>query len=675
MQLGGPVPTWAILRSKGDGTFAVEASGIPFDAALSQAGVTIADPRGPRVFELDGDGAHDVLLPVGGALHVFRNEASHPDVLVTITDGMSPYPDEDAPGYRPSVAIEYGTLVDRSVTSGAPPGAASHENLPYIARHDAANECDYPVRCVVGPRRVVTAYAIDTAAAEPRHFGLRYRDGRWHRLGRGFLGFAERIVDDLDTGAGALEVYDNMTYDPDLRVFPFAGHTVRALGWSYDQKPQEFDFELSFSSVMHQVAVTSGGATYFTLPVFSRQSHEQGTVGLFELAALFGSHEAYAREASFGGADTERLSDSIRAVSDFDLHGNVLAEVTSAGKDLWQQGGAEVVEEVTRDFDADESKWLVAELRTQSHCSTAGGRTMCRSLQRKYDAQGRVTSVAWGSPGDPETQVSVSFSRDAFGNVTKAVAVDAFEGRRASCTSYDLEGVFPYARKNAEGHLSYAKFHPGLGVQVAEVDPNGLATQWAHDRFGRVGKEKRPDGTGTNTTLARKKKEGLFRVEVATTSSGSGTEVAELDPLGRVVRQWSPGVQTAAIPDPPRILREVEYDALGEHVHRILSPVAETAPEDERHYEFLERDASGRVVKHVSPWNATTRTMYEGAKIRVVDPRGGQTVTTLDGLGRPSLIKDAKGGETRYAYGPFGGLLGRGVAGAGAGWGRHHDRA
>ena len=48
-----------------------------------------------------------------------------------------------------------------------------------------------------------------TASGGQRHFGVRYRDGRYHRLGRGFLGFGERIVTDLDTGAGTADFYDN----------------------------------------------------------------------------------------------------------------------------------------------------------------------------------------------------------------------------------------------------------------------------------------------------------------------------------------------------------------------------------------------------------------------------------------------------------------------------------
>ena len=46
-------------------------------------------------------------------------------------------------------------------TSGAAPGDAAIESALYVSRADPANPCDYPRRCVVGPRRVVSGYAVN----------------------------------------------------------------------------------------------------------------------------------------------------------------------------------------------------------------------------------------------------------------------------------------------------------------------------------------------------------------------------------------------------------------------------------------------------------------------------------------------------------------------------------
>ncbi|MDC0747778.1 FG-GAP-like repeat-containing protein [Polyangium mundeleinium] len=652
----GNLPSWVVLRSLGDGQFEIEDTTIPFDAAMTQAGITIADPRGPRVIDADGDGAHDVLLPHNGFFHVHRNLASQPDTLLAVRDGMNPLKEGHA-GSLPNVSIQYTTLIDTSITEDAPPGLQDRHT--YVSRYDTANGCAYPMRCIVGPRRVVSSYAVFTGAEKPRHFRVRYRDGRWHRLGRGFLGFGERILDDLDKGGGTIEVYDNVTFDPTLNVYPFAGRPVRLLRWNLPwPAPITQPIELGFTSIMYQVVPTSGGSSYFTIPVYRRERREEDIY--HNPIAFFDGVEPFVRDAYSGYTSATRLSESIHVLADYDLLGNALEETTFIGRDLPflnPAAGADTIERVARTFSNDTANWQIGLLEAQEHCSTVGSQTACRNMTRTYDTSGRTKTVAWGTPGDPETQVSVLFSRDGFGNITKTVALDAFEGRRATCTSYEAEGVFPYAQRNAEGHLTLTKFDPRHGGLLATIDPDALTTQWAYDGLGRTKRELRPDGTQTTVGLARLGSGNAgdpWTIQATTTATGAGTEVTEVDPLGRVLRTLSPGVATATTPSPPRILREILYDEYGEHVARRLVPIAENAPQNQRRYESFYRDALGRITNHVSPWDGSTTYTYEGETVRIEDPRSHETVTTLDSLGRPATITDAHGMDTTYTYGPFG---------------------
>ncbi|MDI3282659.1 RHS repeat-associated core domain-containing protein [Polyangium sp. 15x6] len=636
----GGVPHWSVLRSRGDGTFEIidVASSIPFDALLTPDGVTIAHPSGARVMEANGDGANDVLLPIEENFHVFLNRAAHVDTLASVTDGMARHQPGD-PDFEPGVAIKYATLADPSV-------------------YERAEGCEYPVRCVAGPRRVVAAYEVDTAGKEPRRYELHYKDARFHRLGRGFLGFAERVVRDVAKDAGRIEVYDNKTYDPSFRTFPFAGQPTQVMRWATTRRTNDVTVELSFSSIMHQLMPSSGGTSYFTMPVYRRERVEQGELHLLVLAADFqGSFEVYTKAASGGTADTTRLSESIHMLLDTDDFGNALAEKTLVAREFNLFSGtlesqAETLEEVTRTFENDTATWQIGLLETQEHCSTAGGRTLCRAAARTYDGSGRLSGMTVSSPGDPDSRVDVSFGRDVFGNITKTVARDAFEGRRATCTAYEPEGIFPYVSGNAKGHLSFAKFHPGFGAPLTVIDPNGRATQWALDGFGRVAKEKKPGGVETTTTILRN---AANVIRVRTTTPGWGAEEVELDRLGRPIRQWTRGYTLAGVLG-PRTLHEITYDSLGEHVERVLVPTAETTPEANRHYHRFERDGLGRVTKHFSPWGGVTRTQHEGSQVWSFDARGGHTVTQVDGLGRIVKVLDAKDQETTYGYGPFGGL-------------------
>ena len=70
-------PRWMILRATGgknDFTFEQIETNIPFDVVLGDT-VTLADPRGPRIGDFDGNGSPDVALFLGNELHVFKNRA------------------------------------------------------------------------------------------------------------------------------------------------------------------------------------------------------------------------------------------------------------------------------------------------------------------------------------------------------------------------------------------------------------------------------------------------------------------------------------------------------------------------------------------------------------------------------------------------------------------------
>ena len=637
-------PQWRILRSRGDGTFAVENAGIPFDAALTEEGVKLADPRGPRVLDADGDGAHDVLLPLGGTFHLFRNRARLPDVLVSVTDGMNPQ--------RPNVAISYGTLVDGSVGINAPAGSFVHDAFPYVSRYDEGSECEYPVRCVVGPRRVVTGYEFDTGAVKPRRFGVRYRDGRWHRLGRGFLGFGMRIVDDLDTEAGVAEVFDVGTWDADLRAFPFAHSVIRSWSWAPSREPEVDDtIEVSWSSSIPAKILTNGGATYFVTSGLRREVQAQGSFWAYETP--FETPETFTRDAMRGAAPTTRIRDTIHVVGDVDTFGNVLAERTYVGRDhgigLAPSSTAELVEDVERVFANDAAKWIVGRLAEETACTTAGEETACKTTRQEHDVLGRLKRVEVESEGDAETKLSVVFNRDVFGNVTRTVAKDAFEEKRAACVSYDAQGIFPFARRNGLGHLSFERYDPGTGAQLAAVDPNALATAWAVDGFGRVTREVRPDGT--ETVVTRQLVQG--RIAITRAAVGWGEETVELDRLGRTLRTWSSGV-SAPGQLAPRVLREVVYDDLGERVAREYVADAETAPAAARKVAEYEYDAVGRVKREISPWGGVSETTFDGATVIAKNARGFITETTLDSLGRTIGVVDAEKGFTQYEYGPTG---------------------
>ncbi|KYG00646.1 hypothetical protein BE21_57205 [Sorangium cellulosum] len=647
----GGVPAWMILESTGrvgDGTFTLVDSHLPVEPLMLDSEVTLAHAQAPRVTDLNGDGVQDVLMSVGRFFRIFPNLLKDEDLLASVTDGMSSL-DPDDPGFLPSVTITYSHLSSPHAWDGLSP--LPDEQKIYNPMENAVEEeCAYPLRCALGPRAVVSGYTLNNGANAERRFEVAYRNGRYHRLGRGFLGFGKRIVHDLDTGSGTVEFYDNVTFDKDLNVFPYAHQVMREVRYSppeiYDQAPSGI-VELSHTSSLIQTVKTNGGGTYFTLPVFRRDVRGQG-----EYSPAGGqSLEAYAIDRA--GFPPILMSDATIAYGNYDEFGNILAESSSTT-------GADFSLLVKRKYTNDTAAWLIGKLDAVNECSSASGIDQCRRMSRTYNTRGQVIRESVGTEGDPQTELHLTYTRDVYGNLRITSSVDAFGARRNSCISYDEERIFPYARSNAEGHVTRMKFDPGLGVRTALVDPNHLVTRWAIDGFGRVTKEIRPgEEDEVITTFTRTKDGGAsgteWNVKVRTQETGGRDDTVELDSLGRPVRWWTHRPDVGAGAD-ERVMQEIAFDALGERVARRSLPAGEDAPRDALRYDDYAYDGMGRIKTHRTPWGTTTRYTYLSTTVEVNGPRGVTTTIKNDALGRPVSITDAMLGETLYSYGPFGGL-------------------
>ncbi|WP_218060807.1 hypothetical protein, partial [Aeromonas sp. EERV15] len=153
-------------------------------------------------------------------------------------------------------------------------------------------------------------------------------------------------------------VYDHVTFDDELQVFPFAGSAQRTLRWApgLASQPRPEQIELSFVDVTRTLVSTNDGATYFTLPTERRVKRAQGVYPPPGGAAP--SIEAYVREIERGSDGATVLRDSVSKVTDFDEFGNVRAEEVSTG-------GVDLTFNVTRTFKNDTERWVLGQLETQ----------------------------------------------------------------------------------------------------------------------------------------------------------------------------------------------------------------------------------------------------------------------------------------------------------------------
>ncbi|MEO7592743.1 MAG: FG-GAP-like repeat-containing protein, partial [Byssovorax sp.] len=646
MKEGDGLLSWVILRSWGDGTFALVEPAIPFDAELGEQGVTIHNRLGPRITDVDGDGTPDVVLPIGNFFNIFRSVGVRQDLLVGVHDGLNAHNPAD-PGNAPTLLIEYGTLIDKAITDGV----AAADDHDYVSKGWFALGCTYPLRCVVGPRQVVSGYSQNNGADRLRSFRVQYRGGRYDRRGRGFLGFQAKITTDLAAGSGNLELYgEALAVDLGaVTTYPEAGQLREAIRWTPNPRPQDPDrIELSFTTLQRQLRPTNGGATYFLMPKEVSQARKQGQFSSGGAQTLYQWLALSAKAASLN------VGGSTVATTEYDDYGNVLASVTTTPDVDLTTTSSDVK------FNNDPGSWRIGQLATRTECSTAANLKQCRTVARTYDdTTGLLKSEIVNAEGDATMHLTITYGRDAFGNITSATADDKLGNHRATWTTYEPSGVFPDKHGNAVGHVVVPAFDAGLGVLTSLVDENQLTTTWKYDRFGRRTREIRPDSTETRYTLIRTKDGGPeqneWTVKATTTTEGGEDSAVQYDSLARPIRWWIHGTQTGHDP-PPRIVQEIAFDDLGEHVARRSTPTDEAVPPDSRHYDEYAYDPTGRVLTHTTPWSAVTSYEYEGKLVHATDPFNKVTTTEHDALGRLVTVTDAEGGLTSYAYGPFGAL-------------------
>ncbi len=650
MGIAPELPKWFVLRATGGSigfTFERIDAGIPFEAQLGEA-ITLADPRGPRVGDVNGDGAPDVVLFIGNELHVFRNRAADPDVLVSFSDGLSERAPDDS-NFVPNVSFSYGHLTDEWITNGEQQNDPKRDSYLYLSRAESNNDCAYPRRCAVGSKRVVREYAVNDGQGGQRRFGLQYRDGRYDRRGYGFLGFGARMVKDLDTGATTATFSDNMTLVSvgERSVYPFVGQAEALWRWApaLPSEPNPNRVEMVFNDNRIDVVPTNEGETYFTI---ATQRHTRRMQGTFSAGS---SLETWVAGIEANESAT-MLRDTSVDIAEFDAFGNVLrVKASTIGVDLSY--------EVTRVVKNDPDRWILGQVQNRTECSTAGIK-QCRSFAYMTNEFGEVESESTSSDDNiPDTKLTVEYDkRDKYGNVEHVTARDEFGHVRESTTVYDDEGIYPRKEINARGHETSFEYDSAFGALKKVIDPNQLPTEWQYDSLGRETREKRPDGSQTTTNLTRAKMEGVWRLFERTTTSGGADDETIFDSLGRPIRTFSHG-PTPAGQKMPRRMQVFQYDRLNGKIAKRSVLTASSTPDADLHFDSYEFDSIGREIRHTTPWNATTTTSHDGFIIESVDFAHApplHTRTELDALGRPKTITDAKGGTTKYTYGPFGAL-------------------
>ncbi len=434
-----------------------------------------------------------------------------------------------------------------------------------------------------------------------------------------------------------------------LQAYPFDGQVARSWSWSPASNTQAkpTQIELGYGSTTFEEVADDGGGTYFALPHVTVTTRAEGSFKAVKGDSLL----QYVAGAVPGPATV--LSRTTTTVTEHDGYGNVLAQNV-------ETDSVAETDEVTRTVVNDPTTWLIGEAQSEKACSTTGLVTQCRTTARGFNAYGEVDAVSIGDPADPGTQLSQGFEHDAWGNVWRTVTQDAFGDHRSACVTYEPDGIFPWAARNALGHTAYVGFDAGLGVKTAFLDANGLVTQWVHDGLGRVTEEMRPDGTSTTSSLARAKDGGpqghWWNLKVTTQDSNGPSTTITLDGQGRPVKTVTTSAATTscganACKSGLTLEQDTQYDLFGRPT-RVTVPWMVGDSLQGKYADGYAYDAAGRVTSHTEPWGRTTTFAY-GNNVTTATDWLGPTSTKVDALGRTVTVTDKKGGTTETVYGPF----------------------
>lgn len=564
-----------------------------------------------QVLDANGDGLSDIVrLGEDMRLHLFLRKGQKADVLVAVHDG-----------FGEELRISYASIGK---------GAKGSTGAVYPKETDCP--VSYPLTCVQRGVWVVFQYFVRNGNGSTNRFECSYQSGRADLAGRGWLGFARRTLLDFRRSVLTTYIYGNeQLYGTN---YPLAGRVLEmqsverlTIGASVNEK------RANIQKTVYETTSRAGlgGPAILTVLPKEETEIEEGYV------AAAGSRVPVRQVQTF--------------FDEYDAYGNLRygRQVHKGGYTLsWNE-----------EYENREGDWLLGLSTLQRATSTVpSGRSQTRTLRKTYDTRGLLETVTV-EPDDPELYLHTTLMRSARGLVEHTIQRD-FEGRvRESHVYHDpLEGMFPAAITNALGHTERVAFHPGLGVQVAREDANGIGSRWAYDGFGRIRLIDVPGDADTTYKYYSLGSDIAAPEKVEIETAGGKKRTVFLDTLGRTFQWRWQGF------DGYWVYINTGYDDLGRLLRKSRPYFPSTHPAAEGpYYSTLEYDTLDRVRFKSEP-DDTTRTEYvydylaDGFKVRTIGPGGRENILYEDAAGNITSSVDLDDASreipTHYALAPFG---------------------
>jgi RHS repeat-associated protein len=594
---------------------------------------------GIRVLDFDGDGQQDLLTlrmrtnPSEKVFRVHRHRGSSfkPDSLVAVTEGWR---EAVHPATKPtSLVITYTTLAERQPGSlGGYTGGTCPVPVPGGVSRDYV--------CYHGNRWVVRMHNYDTGTPTGSHLAVHdWIDAKTLRTSKAWLGFAEHREAVFYDGSTTPRVTTRTFYDNLYFSKAWRGATVRER-WTYGPHPRSYfgdeGLYLHRTETGWVEKLTAGGKTGFTFVETSRVRE----------------YESYQNPSFLDTARPEDLEsnlfpphvDTSYQVRGIDDYGNLLDTRTTYGPE-------DRTDHRTDYAQNDPSAWLIDRKTYEQVSDTTPLGTQVRAVGYVFEP-GTNLLESTEVLGDEHVYLKTVLARDGFGNVTSTTASNQDGSEvRATCTSYEPNGIYPHALGNALGQVSYVRLHPTLGVDWASVDPNGLRSTTTYDTLGRPIVTQHPGQKPIRTEYFKEQIGTEWRQGVRTSNESGLVSDVLYDRLGRIERR------SAIAWDGVRRQQWTTYNSDGT-VASIGLPAAPGAPLPGE--VLFEYDARGRMTAMESADGQRTTIDRQMGSTTTTDPAGhvSYEMTGLRGLTRYVVEGTGTVDESRrdFFYGPFASL-------------------
>ncbi|MEI9988944.1 MAG: FG-GAP-like repeat-containing protein [Rhizomicrobium sp.] len=559
----------------------------------------------------NSDGADDLLIrkSTGDVQILFSNA---PELITSISNGVGS-----------TTAVSYDRL---------------NKNGSFYARDTSAS---YPTEDVDGPLYLVSRIDQSNGVGGTYSSTYAYGSGKTGLTGRGFLGFANMTITDLQTG-----VVQTTNYRTD---FPYVGLTA----WQTKTAPKTGGGTVTISSTVNTyeaVTLGSGGTA-------------RSFVALTQ-SVVSGDDEDFATGATYAMPTT-----TTNYTFDCDSNPNpcygeatnvVVSTLYGAGTSTKTNGNA---------YADDAANWILGRVTYSTVESVVGSSDIVRHTCFQYESGTGVltreeiepSSSACNSSFGTYT-VEIDYTLDSYGHRTAtATSGDAITSR-SSGAGFDSFGEFQTSGTNALSQNESWTHSAAFGSSTSHTGPNGLTTSWTYDTFGRITQETVPIGTKTNTSYAYCSgvnggsascpTNGAFLRNVTPVASDGVTQIGPkvttyYDCLSRAIAMDGQGF------DGSTVRQATQYDADG-RVQQTSRPYFLSGGTAK--WTVFTYDALGRVTRADLPDGSHMGNTFQGLTTVATNALGQTTTSTNNAQGQIASVADNAGHTTSYVYDALGNL-------------------